>query len=118
MCFGYAQTVPAITTFRTSVQPAELEHVRTHHQVRVPVAARVGAVRADAADLGCQVEHELGFRVVEEALRVCPVRQVVALAPRHERRVPGRLQPLDEMRAEEAAASGHEDAGYARAPGL
>ena len=37
-----------------------LEHVRTHHQVRVPVATRVRAVRADPADLGREGEDTLG----------------------------------------------------------
>jgi hypothetical protein len=32
--------------------------------------------------------------------------------------VPGRFEPRDEMRAEEAATAGHEDARYVRAPGL
>ena len=45
------------------VQPGLLEHVRAHHQVRVPVAAGVGAVRADPADLGGEVEDELRARV-------------------------------------------------------
>src|SRR5205814_7520408 len=35
-----------------AVLPAQLEHVRAHHQVRVPVATRVGAVGPDAAYLG------------------------------------------------------------------
>ena len=52
------------------MQPRLLEHVRAHHQVRVPVAARVGAVGADAADLGGEVEDELGLGVVEEPLGV------------------------------------------------
>ena len=101
------------------MQPALLEHVRAHHQVRVPVAARVRAVRADAADLGGEVEDELRPRVGEEALGVVPARQVVvAAARRRTASCPSASQPLDEVRAEEAAAAGDEDAGYARAPGL
>ena len=45
-----------------------LEHVRAHHQVRVPVAAGVGAVGADTADLGGEVEHELGRGVGEQSI--------------------------------------------------
>ena len=70
MNFGYAQTVPAIDELVDLVEPGLLEHVRAHHQVRVPVAAGVRAVRADAADLGGEVEDELRARVVEEPRRV------------------------------------------------
>ena len=52
------------------VQPRLLEHVRAHDQVRVPVAAGVGAVGADAADLGGEVEDELRPGVVEQPRRV------------------------------------------------
>ncbi len=44
-----------------TVQARLLEHVRAHDEVRVPVAARVRAVRADAADLGREMEDELGL---------------------------------------------------------
>ena len=49
------------------MEPRLLEDVRAHHQVRVPVAAGVGAVRADPADLGREVEDELRLGVVEQA---------------------------------------------------
>ena len=87
-----------------------LEHVRAHHEVGVPVAAGVRAVRADAADLGCEVEDELRPGVGEEPLGVGLTRQVVVAAPGDERLDPVRLQPLDEMRAEEAASAGDEHA--------
>ena len=90
------------------MQPALLEHVRAHHQVRVPVAARVRPVRADPAHLGREVEDELRPRVLEEACRGCPSSQVVVPPPRGEDLVPVGLEPLDEPRAEEAAAAGDE----------
>ena len=82
MNFGYAQTVPAMTSFRHLAQARELEHVRAHHQVRVPVAAGVRAVRADPADLGGEVEDELGLRVGEQPLGVVVASQVVVAPPR------------------------------------
>ena len=90
------------------VQPGLLEHVRAHHQVRVPVAAGVGAVRADPADLGGEVEDELRARVLEEACRRVHRRQVVVAPARREHLVAVGLEPLDEPRAEEAAAAGDE----------
>ena len=99
------------------MQPGLLEHVRAHHQVRVPVAARVGAVRADPAHLGGEVEDELRARVVEEAGRRVHRRQVVVAPARREHIVAVRLEPLDESRAEEAAASGDERPHVA-SPGL
>ena len=101
--------MPAITSFATPVHARELEHVRAHHQVRVPVAAGVLAVRADAADLGGEVEDELRPRVGEQPLRVVVARQVVVAPPGDEDVVPVALEPLDEMRAEEPAAAGDED---------
>ena len=98
-----------MTSFPTSCSRALLEHVRTHEQVRVPVAAGVGAVRADAADLGGEVEDELGARVGEQPRRVVQRGEVVVAAPGDERRRGRRLEPLDEVRAEEAAAAGDED---------
>ena len=92
-----------MTSFCDAVQARLLEHVRAHHQVRVPVAAGVGAVRADAADLGGEVEDELRLRVGEQPLGVVPARQVVvARGARRTTSCPSRLEPLDEVRAEEA----------------
>ena len=77
-------------------------------EVRVPVAAGVGAVRADAADLGGEVEDELGASVFEEPRAVVHRRQVVVATPGGEDVVAVALEPLDEVRAEEAAAAGDE----------
>ena len=52
------------------MEPRLLEHVRSHHEVRVPVAAGVGAVGAYPADLGSEVEDELRLGVGEEPGRV------------------------------------------------
>ena len=92
--------------------------MRAHHQVRVPVPPRIGAVRADPADLGRQVEDELGPRIGEEPLRALPRRQVVLVAARDERLLPALLQALDQMGADEPAASGDEDAHGHRLAGL
>ena len=102
--------MPATTSLRRPVQAHLLEHVRAHHQVRVPVAARVGAVGADAADLGGEMEDELGLGVVEQPGGLGHVGQVGLGAPRDDDVVPVRLEPLDEVRAEEAAAAGDENA--------
>ena len=92
------------------MEPRLLEHVRAHHQVRVPVAARVLAVGADAADLGGKVEDELGCGLVEEPGRVVHRRQVVVRTARDRDLVPVALEPLDEMRAEKASTTGDEHA--------
>ena len=63
---------------------AQLEHVRAHDHVRVPVAAGVGQVRADAADLGGEVEDALRLRLVEQALGVLVAREVEVAPPRDE----------------------------------
>ena len=86
--------------------------MRAHHQVRVPVATRLGAVRADAADLGGEVEDELGLRVGEQTLGVGPVRQVVLGLAGRRHLMPLRLEPLDEVGAEEARPAGDEDAAH------
>ena len=95
---------------RVAGEPRLLEHVRAHHQVRVPVAARVRAVRADPADLGREVEDELGPASVEEP------RGVVHRASGRSRDgadddvVALFAEALHEPRAEEPAAAGDEDA--------
>ena len=86
------------------MQPRELEHVRAHDQVRVPVAAGVRPVRADPADLGREVEDELGPRLGEEPLGVVPPRQVVLGPARNDDLVAALPEPLDEERAEETRA--------------
>ena len=91
-----------------AVFPRELEHVRSHHQVRVPEAARVEPVRADAAHLARKVEHPLGLCVAEEPLCLVPVRQVDLGATRDDDVVTVGLEARDEMRAEKAPAARHE----------
>ena len=81
---------------RRLVQPRLLEDVRAHHQVGVPVAPGVRAVRADAADLRGEVEHELGRGLGEEALRVGHRREVEVALPGREDVVAVGLEPLDE----------------------
>ena len=81
--FGYAQTVPAMTTLRRLVQARLLEDMGAHHQVRVPVASGVGPVRADTADLGSEVVDELGTHLVKEPRGLCHVGEVVFRAPRY-----------------------------------
>ena len=104
------------------MQPRLLEDVRAHREVRVPVAPGVGAVRADAADLGGEVEHDLGVGVVEHTRRVVHRGEVVVGAARGEHLVPVGLEPLDEVRAEEASAAGDQDLhrreGTSRVEGL
>ena len=90
------------------VNPALLEHVRAHDEVRVPVPAGIRAVRADAADLGGEMEDELGTGVVEEPGRGLHRGQVVVPAPGCEDVVAVAFEPFHEVRAEEAAATGDE----------
>src|SRR5207253_2470485 len=97
-----------------AVLALQLEHMRAHHEVRVPVAARVGAVGSDTAHLGGEMEDELWPRVVEQAPGVSLAREVVVAATGDERLDSVRSQALDEMRAEEAASSRHERAHAAK----
>ena len=101
-----------MTSFGVAVQPRLLEDVRAHREVREPVAAGIRAVRADAADLGGEVEHELGFGVAEQPRGVVHRREVVVGAARDDDLVAVGLEPLDEVRAEEAAAAGDEDLAH------
>ena len=70
--------MPATTSFATPWSRESSSTCAPIEQVRVPVAAGVGAVRADPADLGGEVEDELGPRVREEPRGVVAARQVVA----------------------------------------
>ena len=85
-----------------------LEDVRAHREVREPVAAGVRPVRADPADLGGEVEDELGVGVVEQLRRVAHRGQVVVDAACDDDVVTVGLEPLDEVRAEKASAAGDE----------
>ena len=91
------------------MQPALLDDVRAHDQVRVPVPAGIRAVRADAADLGREVEDERRLRFLEQPVRVDCGRQIEGAAARDKRFDPFRVEPLDEMRPEKPAAAGDED---------
>ena len=83
----------------------ELQDVRTHHQVRVPEPARIHSVRPDAPHLAGKVEHALGPSVLEQALGVVPLRQVVVRAACNVDVVAVGLETLDQVRAEKAAAA-------------
>ena len=108
MCFGYEQIVPSEDELRDAGEPALLEHVRAHDEVRVPEAARGSAVGADPAGERGQVEDDLGLGVAEEARGVVLVREVVVRAARDDDVVARGFEPLDEVRAEEPAATGDE----------
>jgi len=79
------------------VNAALLDDVCTHHQIGVPVTARVGAVRSDAADLGRKVDDELGPGVGIQPLDVRGDREVVVAPPRDERVEAVLAQPRDEV---------------------
>ena len=102
---------PGDHDFPHAVQARLLEHVRAHEQVRVPVAARVGAVRADAAHLGREVEHHVRLALRERARHVVGAGQVEPGPRGHERLDAARGQPLDQVRADEPGPAGDEDAG-------
>ena len=87
-----------------------LEDVRTHDEVRVPVAARVGPVRADPADLGGEMENQLRTRFGEEAFRVRRDCEVEVPPTGDERLEALRAQPLHQVGAEKPASPGHENA--------
>ena len=97
---------------RCGVDARLLEHVRAHHQVRVPVATGVGAVRADAAHLRGEVEDELRLGVVEQPRGLLHRGQVVVAAPRDDDVVAVGPEPLGEPSADEAAAPRDEDAAH------
>src|SRR5205823_6879048 len=92
-----------------SVEPGLFEHVRPHDEIRVPVAPWIGAVRADTSDFGGEMEYELRDGVVEQPFRVGHRGQVVVGLAGDDDLMTGLFKPFDEMRAEEAAASGDED---------
>ncbi len=94
------------------MQPRLLEEVRAHHEVREPVAAGVGPVRADPSDLPGEVKDELGRGVVEHARRVLHRREVVVAASGGDDVVAVALETLDEPGAQEATASRDEDATH------
>ena len=100
------------------MQPRLLEHVRAHHQVRVPVATGVGAVGADATDLGGEVEDELRRRVVEQAPHIVHRGEVVVAATRRDDVVAVALEPLDKMRADKPSPAGDDHPAHvALSPG-
>ena len=86
MNFGYEQIVPTTTVFGVSPQAGLLDDVRAHEEVVEVEVGGTGLVGADAADVGGEVDHELGF----ECRRTCAddraaVAQVVlAAARRHD----------------------------------
>ncbi len=71
--------------------------MRAHHEIGVPVAAGIGAIRPDAADLRCKVEDELRLRIGVQPLGVCADREVVVLAAGHERVEAVLTEPADEV---------------------
>ena len=97
-----------MTSLSSDALARELQHVRAHHQVGVPEASGIHAVRTDAADFAGQVVHALGLGVAKESLGVFPLRQVVVGPARYEDVVAVCLEPLDEVRAEKAASPRHE----------
>ena len=98
------------------MQARLLEDVRAHREVREPVATGIRAVRADTADLGGEVEHELGVGVPEHPRGVVHRREVVVGASRRDDVVAVGFESLDEVRAEKASAAGDERAHRRRVP--
>ena len=92
------------------MQACLLEHVRSHREIREPVPPGIGAVRPDPADLGGEMEHELGVGVTEHPRGVVHRGEVVVGASRRDDVVSVGFEPLDEMRAEKASAAGDEHA--------
>ena len=73
-----------------------LEHVRTHDQIRVPVASGICAIRADASHLRGEVEHELRLHLVEETRRLRHVGEIEVLPSRRGDMMTLGLEPLHE----------------------
>ncbi len=96
------------------MEPRLLEDIRAHREVREPVAAGIRAVRADAPDLGREVEHELGLGVAEHPRGVVHRREVVVGAAGDDDLVAVGLEALDEVRSEESSAAGDEHAHRCR----
>ena len=102
---------------RRRVDPRLLENIGAHREVREPVAAGIRAVRADAPNLGREVEHELGLGIAEHAGGVVHRGEVVVGAAGDDDLVTVGLEALDEVRSEESSAAGDEGAsrrGYKR----
>jgi len=83
-----------------------LEHVGAHHQVRVPVPPGVRAIGSDPADLGGEVEDNVGFDLVEQSCCLREIREVELGAARNHDLVPLGAEARREPRAEEAGAAG------------
>ena len=97
-----------MTSLGVRVKPCLLEDIGAHREVREPVAAGIRAVRADATDLGREVEHELGLGVAEHPRRVVHRREVVVRAASDDDLVAVGLEALDEVGSEESAPAGDE----------
>ena len=101
---------------RRRVEARLLEDIRSHRDVREPVAAGVRSVRTDPADLGGEVEHQLRAGLVEQPRGLVHRREVVIGASRGEHVVSLGLETLDEVRAEEATAACDQSAHRRRVP--
>ena len=87
-----------------------LDHVQAHRHVRVEEPARLGAVRADPADLGREVHDDLGAARLEQRAHRVGVGEVAARAARHDQLARAALLELRaHAAAEEPGAAGHED---------
>ena len=84
-----------------------LEDVDAHHEVRVPIAAGIVAVGADATDLRCQVKDAVGLVLLEQVRDSVGVRQVAVLAAHDVDVMSVGFEEFHEMRAEEARAACH-----------
>src|SRR5262245_55495007 len=76
----------------------------------------MGAIRADPADLRGQVNDHVGPGVAEHTLDVREPAKIVVAAPQdNDVAAAARLERLDDPRAEQAGAAGHEHASIAPA---
>jgi hypothetical protein len=87
------------------------DHVQAHHRVVEQEQARVVAVRTDPADARGEMEHDVGLRILEQAMRGRAIDEVVIAAARHDHvRRAAAAQHVDDEAAEEAGAAGDEHA--------
>ena len=114
--FFTTEPAEALADQLTRTAPAGLDHVQPHRHVGVEVAARIGPVRADAADLGGEVHDHVRPLDREQPADRLLLGQVVVGPARHDHRAGAALaQKGADAAAEKFGAAGDQDA-LAREP--
>ena len=101
---------PDLDELRDTGQTRPLHELDAHHGVLVEEPAGIVAVRADAADNGRQVDHQVRPRVGQRATHAVAGAQIVGDGPRHDHVArPRSLQAAHDGPTQEPGATGHHD---------